>query len=404
MLIKRFSVLFYLKKSKNYKGGPTPIYLRITVNAERVEVSVQRTCDPSRWNAHAGRANGTKEEIRALNSFLEALQMKVYEVHRRLLDSKEAITAERIKNQLLGIKEQLDTILEIFEQHNKQMALLVGKDFSPLTLKRYKTALEHTRSFIQWKYKVSDFEIEKIDYSFISDYEFWFKSVQNCNHNSTMKYLACFKKIVLICVKKGLLQKSPFTGYKLTKKDVDIPFLTKEELAAISLKSIPNERLSQVRDIFLFSCYTGLAYADVEKLKPTEINTGVDGEQWIFTNRQKTAVSSRIPLLPVPLKIIESYRNHPQCIRKGCVLPMLSNQKMNAYLKEIADICKINKNLTFHIARHTFATTVTLSNGAPMESVSKMLGHASIRTTQHYARVLDNKVSEDMQAVKRKLS
>lgn len=184
---------------------------------------------------------------------------------------------------------------------------------------------------------------------------------------------------------------------------MDTPFLTKEELAAVTLKIIPNQRLNQVRDIFLFSCYTGLAYADVEKLQHSEINIGVDGEQWIFTKRQKTAVSSRIPLLPVPLEIIGRYKDHPQCINKGKVLPILSNQKMNAYLKEIADICNINKNLTFHIARHTFATTVTLSNGAPMESVSKMLGHADIRTTQHYARVLDKKVSEDMQIVKRRL-
>ncbi len=403
MLIKRFSVLFYLKKSKHYKSGPIPIYLRINVDSKRVEISIQRSCDPARWNSHTGRANGTKEEVRVLNAFLDSLQMKVYEIHRALLDNKEEIKAEEIKNKLLGVQEQSDTILKIFQQHNEQMAQLVGKDYSPLTLKRYKTSYDHTKNFIQTRYNLPDFEIPKIDYSFISDYEFWLKSVQNCNHNSTMKYLACFKKIVLICVKKDLLHKSPFIGYRLTKKDVDIPFLTQEELAAIALKLMPNDRLNLVKDIFLFSCYTGLAYADVEKLQHTEINTGVDGEQWIFTKRQKTAISSRIPLLSVPLEIINRYRNHPQCINRGKVLPILSNQKMNAYLKEIADICRINKNLTFHIARHTFATTVTLSNGAPMESVSKMLGHANIRTTQHYARVLDKKVSEDMQIVRRRL-
>jgi site-specific recombinase XerD len=403
MLIKRFSVLFYLKKSKHYKNGPVPIYLRINVDSKRVEVSIQRSCEPSRWNAHSGRANGTKEEVRVLNAFLDSLQMKVYEVHRALLESKEDITAGEIKNKLLGVKEQSNTILGVFVQHNEQMHQLVGKDYSPLTLKRYKTSYDHTKNFIKARYNLLDIEIHRIDYSFISDYEFWLKSVKNCNHNSTMKYLACFKKIVLICVKKGLLNKSPFAGYRLTKKDVDIPFLTKEELATITLKVMPNERLAQVKDIFLFSCYTGLAYADVEKLRYSEINTGVDGEQWIFMNRQKTAVSSRIPLLPVPLEIIDRYKKHPQCIIKGKVLPILSNQKMNAYLKEIADICRINKKLTFHIARHTFATTITLSNGAPMESVSKMLGHASIRTTQHYARVLDKKVSEDMQIVKKRL-
>ncbi len=210
MLSKRISLLFHLMKSRNYKQGKMSVYLRLTVDSERTEISVQRECEPIRWNTSAGRAIGTKEEIKALNAYLDTMQGKVYEVQRSLIDEGNPVTAENIKNKLLGIKEPSQTILEVFKQHNEQMAQLVGKDFSPLTLKRYKTALDHTRSYIKWKCKTSDIEIIKIDYGFISDFSFWFKSQQNCNHNSTMKYLACFKKLYcyvsrIICFLKALL-------------------------------------------------------------------------------------------------------------------------------------------------------------------------------------------------------
>ena len=402
MLSKRFSLLFYLKKPRNYADGKLTVYMRITIDAARIELSTQRECDPKRWNTHAGRANGTKEEIKALNSHLDLMQTKVYEAHRSLLEKGEPVTANSIKIKLQGIKEQPRLILEAFKNHNEQVEKLIGKDFSAGTLERYKTSLSHTKSFIEWKYKVPDMDITKLNYEFISEYSFWLKSVRNCNHNSTMKYLANFKKIVLICLKNGWLQKDPFLGFKMTKKEVERDYLTEEELQSIALKQFHSERVNQVRDIFLFSCYTGLAYADVKKLKRSEIKLGVDGEKWIFTNRQKTETSSRIPLLPASSKILTRYEDHIQCVHEGKVLPVLSNQKMNAYLKETADLCNITKNLTFHIARHTFATTVTLSNGVPIESVYKMLGHKNLRMTQHYAIILDKKVSEDMKALKMK--
>jgi len=175
-------------------------------------------------------------------------------------------------------------------------------------------------------------------------------------------------------------------------------------LQVMADKTFATDRLKQVRDIFLFSCYTGLAYSDIHKLKRSEITTGVDGDKWIFTRRQKTDSPTRLPILPAGMSILEKYAAHPVCLRKDRVLPVLSNQKMNAYLKEIADCCGITKRLTFHIARHTFATTVTLGNGLPIKTVSKMLGHNNLKTTQHYAKVLDRKVSEDMQVLKEKLN
>lgn len=403
MLNKRFSLLFYLKKAKNSKQEKSPIYLRITVESERSEISVQRSCEPSRWNVHSGRANGTKEEIRSLNSYLDTIQIKAYEVHRSLIDEELPVTAESVKNKLLGIKEKVKTVLQVYHDHNDRVKQLVGKDFSPTTLKRYTTSLEHTKKFIEWKYKLPDLEITKLDYDFIDAYAFWLKSVRNCNQNSTIKYLSNFKKVIFLCIKNGWLDKDPFSNFKLARKEVIRTALTETELRSIFIRTFVSERLNQVKDIFLFSCYTGLAYTDVQKLKKLDVIIGVDGEKWLSIKRQKTHTASRVPLLPVALDLVEKYADHPQCSSKGTVLPILSNQKMNAYLKEIADICGINKVMTFHLARHTFATTVTLSNGVPIESVSQMLGHKSIRQTQHYAKILDVKVSEDMKNLKQKL-
>ena len=283
------------------------------------------------------------------------------------------------------------------------MRQLVNVDYSPDTLERYITARKHTFTFIQWKYKMNDVKISDLNYEFISSYEFWLKSVRKCDHNTTMKYLSNFRKIVNICLKNGWIGRDPFFGYKMTQRTVDRAYLNAEEIQRLASKSFDIDRIDQVRDVFLFSCFTGLAYADVHKLNRREIATGVDGEKWIFTKRQKTESPTRIPLLPHASKILEKYENHPQCLHKGKLLPVLSNQKMNAYLKEIADLCGIDKKITFHTARHTFATTVTLTNDVPIETVSKLLGHKNLKTTQHYAKIIDKKVSEDLKVLRKKI-
>jgi len=282
------------------------------------------------------------------------------------------------------------------------MKALVNKEFSPLTFERYETSFRHTQEFMKWKYKIDDINVKDLSYAFIADYEFWLKSIRNCDHNTSMKYLSNFKKIVHICLKNGWLHKDPFIGFKLVKREIERPFLTEVELKRIIDKPFVMPRLSQVRDIFIFCCYTGLAYADVEKLKGEEITIGIDGEKWISTKRQKTDSSTKVPLLPPALEILNRYKGNPQCLQAERLLPVLSNQKMNTYLKEIADVCEISKNMTFHTARHTFATTVTLTNGVPIETVSKMLGHKNMKTTQHYAKILDKKVSDDMNVLRLK--
>lgn len=237
---------------------------------------------------------------------------------------------------------------------------------------------------------------QNIDHGFITAYDFYLRSHRNCGNNTAVKYIKNFKKIIRIFIANGWLDKDPFVRYTAKLREVVRSYLTLDELKVIDEKEFASVRIMQVKDIFLFSCFTGLAYADVKKLKRSEISNGVDGQLWIFTSRQKTDTASRIPLLPPAAKILLKYQQHPECINHNSALPVLSNQKMNSYLKEIADCCGITKELTYHIARHTFATSVTLANGVSIESVSKMLGHTNIKTTQHYAKILDAKVGKDM--------
>jgi integrase len=398
-----FSMLFYLKKQKNYTSGLAPVYLRITVDGERAEVTANRECEPEKWNSHSGRAIGTKESTKSLNAFLDNLQSDAYEAHRYLHENGKMITAESIKNRMLGKSEKSYMLIELFKEHNRKVASLVGRDFAPATHKRYETSLRHTQAFLKFRFGVVDINIEKIDNAFIADFDYYLRTTNKCNNNSTIKYIKNLGKIIRICLSNGWIIKNPFVNYKGKIKTVNRVYLTEEEIQRIANKCFDIERLSQVRDVFLFCCFTGLAYVDIKKLKISEITKGVDGGLWIFTKRQKTDTRSAIPLLPTAAQLIKKYSNHPLCINKDTPLPVPSNQKMNGYLKEIAEICGIEKTLTSHIARHTFATTITLSNGVPIETVSKMLGHSSIKQTQHYAKILDLKVSADMLLLKQKL-
>ncbi len=397
------SVLFYARKSRVINDGRIPIYMRVTLARSRFNVSTKLYVHAKEWSTSQSRVTGTSEEAKNVNACLEAFRMRAYDYQREIMLQGLPLTLDAIRNKWLGISnERARMLLEIFDQHNEQMKALVGKEFSPLTLERYITSRKHTHDFMKWKYKIEDIDIQKLNYEFITDYEFWLKSVRKCDHNTTIKYLSNFKKIVNICLKNAWLARDPFLGFKMTKREVERPFLTDSELQTIASKTFLAPRINQVRDIFLFSCYTGLAYADVKKLTRNEVSTGIDGEKWIFTHRQKTETSSRIPLLPPAMVILERYKDHPQCENEGRLLPVLSNQKMNAYLKEIADTCDITKKMTTHTARHTFATTVTLTNGVPIETVGRMLGHRNLKTTQHYAKILDKKVSEDMLVLRAK--
>jgi len=397
---KTFNLLFYVKKAKANTAGEAPVYLRITIDGKITEISTKRTIQFTKWNAASQKAIGSSEAIKSFNFYLKTFEQKIYDAYHELLKENDVPTCETLKNKLLGKQQRVRMLIPIFEDHNNKMKALVGKEFAQGTLTRYKTCISHTKEFLKWKFNLTDIDIKKVDYAFLNDFEFYLRTEKECGHNSAVKYIKNFGKIIRICLANGWIDKDPFLNYNSTFKEVTRVYLNEQEIESLFNKDLKNKRLSQVRNIFLFSCFTGLAYIDTQKLTKDNISIGLDGNKWIFTQRQKTKTTSNIPLLPQAEQIIEKYKNSPACLNSGRLLPVLSNQKMNAYLKEIADLCEINKELTYHIARHTFATTITLSNGVPIESVSKMLGHKNIKTTQHYAKILDKKVSEDMSHLK----
>ncbi len=398
------SILFYIKRAKINVDGVCPIYTRVTINSKRFEFSTNKFISPDKWSTEGAKVKGNSEDARSINNQLDIIKNQIMDAEKRLYKKEILINSENLRNELFGIKERERLLIPIFTEHNRKIKELVGSEYAPGTLERYETSLKHTKDFLQWKYRVSDIDIEKIDHAFITEYEFYLRTERKCANNTAVKYIKNFHKIINICLANGWLNKDPFANYKSKVKEVTREFLTEQEIQSLMEKEFVSERLELVRDIFVFSCFTGLAYIDVKQLTPDNIVLGIDGDKWINKNRQKTDTNSKIPLLPTAQYIVDKYSDYPVNKNKGTILPILSNQKMNSYLKEIATVCGINKELTFHIARHTFATTVTLSNGVPIETVSKMLGHTNLKTTQHYAKILDKKISEDMKILKDKFS
>jgi len=396
------SLLFYIKKSKVDSTGKTNIYLRITFDGCRSEFSIHRKTHVDWWNSKAQLAMGNSSDAQNINQHLSILRNKVYSIQQNFERENETYTATDIRDVLLGKDKIHKMLLEIFQDHNDKVKSLIGKDFAIGTFERYRTCRNHVRDFIKKKYKKTDIPVKGVDHKFITGLEYYLKTTRKCSHNSAIKYITNFKKIIRIAYANDWIDKDPFLHWKAKLKVIEREFLTEEEIQKIIDLEFKMERLDQVRDIFIFCCFTGLAYADVKKLNRGDIVVGADGEEWVKTKRSKTDTRSNIPILPIAKILIEKYKDNPHLIEKDLVLPVLSNQKMNAYIKEIANLAGITKNLTFHLARHTFATTVTLSNGVPIESVSKMLGHTNLKTTQHYAKILDMKVSKDMAILRSK--
>ena len=397
-----FAILFHPKTASIDKNGNAMIYLRITVNGQRSETSIKRRIHPSRWNTSKGQTVGKSHEEMDLNRYMSIIRSKIYKIHESLVIEDKPFTAWTIKNLYQNKGKTHKTLLKVFQNHNEQIEKLVGKDYSYGCYRRYVRTKDHLADFIKDELSNDDIFLNEIDLNFITSFEYFLKEKNIGNHNTVTKYITNLKKIVRIAHANNWIKKDPFLNWKAKWKSVEREILNERELQLLLDKEISIARLDQVRDIFLFCCFTGLAYVDVKKLTKSDISLAVDGERWIKTKRAKTDALSSIPLLPIAEKILTKYASHSNNIDEERLLPVISNQNMNAYLKEIATLCDIEKNLTFHLARHTFATTVTLSNGVPIESVSKMLGHKSLKTTQIYAKVLDSKVRNDMLVIKNK--
>ncbi len=399
------SILFWLNKSKANKLGLVPIWIRITINGKRAECSTKRQILPEHWNSEKGEATNKCAEAIALNDYLLFVRSDILKHYNVLLSTNTHITSDDVKRSYQGIKEVKKTLLEIFNQYNQH--LLERKEISDISEGRYNRFIINygkCESFLRHKFKKLDILLEQVNLSFIVEFEHYLRTNDKLGHNTAMKYSKDLKQVIKYAVMLQYIPSNPFEHFRCTYKKVKREFLDQDELEVLYNKHFVITRLAEVRDCYLFSCYTGYAYSDADELSPDDVAKGIDGNQWIIRNRKKTDTIENVPLLPIPSEIIERYKNHPYCASKNKLLPMNSNQRYNAYLREIADLCNIKKRLTTHTARHTFATTVLLLNDVPMETAMELLGHTDIRTTQIYGKIVQKKLSNDMQKLKDKLS
>ena len=399
MMKSIFRVVFYLRSNYVNKEGKTSVMLRIYLNNERLSLgSTGVSVKSSQWDKEKERIKGRTTEALNTNLQLDNIASGLQSIFRRI-EMSDVVSLERIKSEFLGKKEEIDTLMQLFEKHNGDVAKQVGVSVGKATLQKYNVCKRHFSEFLEKQYKRSDLKLTELTYVVIREFDLYLRTEVGQNPNTATKTMKTFKTITLLGQKMGVLLHDPFMNHRFHIEPVNRGFLTDEEILLIANKDLGISRLELVRDIFIFSCFTGLAYIDVSNLTPDHIVT-LGNKQWIMTQRQKTSVETNVLLLDIPKAIIAKYGG--KTYRNGKLFPMLTNQKTNSYLKEIADICGIKKNLTFHLARHTFAT-MSLSKGVPMESVSKMLGHTNIRTTQIYARITNKKIEHDMEELADKL-
>jgi len=403
MLENSFGLVFFMKITSNDRKIRT-VYFRITVDGITKEASTKRKWEHSRWDQKTERAVGSKEDAKSLNFFLDSLTLKINEIKTEMMYSGKTITAEKIMDHVLGKVQPRVKVLEEFQKHNDQMTALLGKGYARGTLQRFTITKNHLSAFIKFKFIKEDIEFSDLNLEFVKDFEFYLRTVRDCSNNTTLKYIANFKKIVIRAIDQEIILKDPFKNFKGRKTKLVKKPLSTQELYELERHYFTTDRLNVVRDIFVFQCYTGLAYIDAFQLKRTDIKKGIDGNLWIMSERQKTNSTTNVPLLPQALKIIEKYKNHPLCVQRGTVLPVSSNQKMNEYLKEIAILCGFPFTLNTHMARRTFGSTVTLNNNVPINVVKELLGHASVKQTEAYAITEQATIGREMSLLNKKLN
>ncbi|ALM20297.1 integrase [Nonlabens sp. MIC269] len=396
-----FSVSFWADQ-KNATNGEALLYARVTVNQKRSNISLKRRVPVNQWDAKKSRCKGAGAGARQLNNYIEQSYNKLFQIYQDLTYKEELVTAKIVKAKFIGDDEKSKSLLDLIEYHSKKIENTLSKG----TIKNFGVTESYLKKFLENEKKTTDIYLKQLDYKFLIDFENYLANVWPVGHpramsqNTIMKHIQRLRKMVTLAYHLEWLERDPFARWKPKYEKTNREFLSQTELENLENHDFNSERLDRVRDLFVFSCYTGISYVDIMALKPDNVMKGIDGGNWIVTKRQKTKSSVKVPLLGRAEEIIEKYSNHPMTAVTASLLPIITNEKLNAYLKEVANHVGIKKNLTFHMARHTFATTITLSNGVPIETVSKLLGHTKIATTQIYARVLEHKVSADMDRLK----
>jgi site-specific recombinase XerD len=393
---------FSLRKNRESADGKSPIYVRFTIKNKRVDLSTGIFVPQDQWDENKQHVKGKIPGARVLNERLDKMQTEIQDIYNQLRSSGEEFDATTIKNRLLNA-EETKGVLFVFDYYLNSIIAKLNKGYSMETYKHYKSSRKRLAEFISTQLKKTDIPIQSINYKFLDSFDIFIKKDFNNQQNTAWNYHKHLRRVLNLAISLDYIDKNPYSKFKVGLDETHREILSMEELKRLESKKIQIERLSVVRDIFIFACYTGLSFSDIAKLSRIHLQRGADGKEWIIIDRSKTNNRCRIPILSKAKEILNRYEDYPKIINKDILLPVLTNQKMNSYLKELGDICNINKNITMHVARHTFATSVTLGNGVPIETVSKVLGHTSLKTTQIYAKVLDKKISEDMDMLQARL-
>ena len=387
-----FKVLFFLKRDKQKKDGSVPVYCRITIDGKESRFGMKKNIDPKLWNVKEGKATGKSAESSEINALLEKTKAGIHKIYRDIQERENAVSAEKVKNIFLGIDSKQYMLLKAFDEHVEEKFNLIGKRIVKSTYNRYYYLRIRLSEFLTEKYHLSDIPLREINYQFIRDFEMYLLTVRGNKQSTIAQYLINLKKIVELAYKNEWIFRNPFINYKIEDEKSERGYLTQREVEILMNWKL-DKKLERTRDVFIFCCFTGLSYIDVFKLTKEKINLSIDGQQWIMGKREKTDMDYFIPMMEIPKKILEKYKN--ETFKDGKLLPVKVSLTVNRHLKEISEICGINKHLTFHLSRHTFAT-LTMSKGVSLESVSKMLGHKNIQTTQIYAKMTTEKVGRDM--------
>lgn len=395
-----FKILMYLKKGSEKPNGNVPLMCRLTVDGEIKQFSCKMDVPPRLWDVKAGRASGKSIEAQKINRAVDKIRVDVNHRYQEMMQTDGYVTAVKLKDAYLGIGIKQETLLKLFEQHNDEFLKKVGHSRAQGTFARYRTVCKHIREFLPHTYNRKDIPLKELSLTFINDFEYYLRTERKCRTNTIWGYMIVLKHIISIARNSGVLPFNPFAGYINSPESVDRGYLSKEELQSLMDAPMKNKTYELVRDLFLFSTFTGLAYSDVKNLTSDNLQTFFDGNLWIIARRKKTNTESNIRLLEVPKCIIEKYKGMTGDNR---VFPVPSNSSCNEKLKKIGTQCGIKTRLTFHVARHSAATTILLSNGIPIETVSRILGHTNIKTTQIYAKITNQKISQDLEALSHKI-
>lgn len=393
-------VHFYLRKTSEKKNGECPVIGKITIGKDVAQFSAKITAKVSLWDVVSGRTTGKTSHATEVNATLDKINVAINTSYRKLQKEKTTITASDVKNAFQGIASEQETLIKYFEQHNEDFKKRVGVNRELSTYQYYEISLMHLKRFMSMKYKVSDIPFTQLDFSFIETFDFYLRVELKRKPNTILGIVRHVRKMIKLAIGEGIITHDPFEGYSPERPKAEQKYLTREELHKIITTPLDHPCRYLTRDMFLFSVFTGLAYRDICNLTAKNIVKASDGILWIETTRQKTGTPCEIPLMEIPLQIIEKYKG---LAPDGKLLPMLSCGRLNKNLKVIARLCGIKRKLIFHAGRHTYASEICLSQGVPIETVSRMLGHRDLRSTQIYAKISNNKISEDTDKLEKRI-